>query len=716
MSTKTTFKRVALVAVASLGFGVLSSVAPANATEASTGVVTSVAVAASAASVGLNTNTTLTATIAHGNVAAATNTISIKGVVTSKPIGAATTLATPTMHAVINVVTGVSSAVAFTSTGSSSALSVMIGTYAIDGTDMSHSSSAVVGDTAIGTVAFQADTAGAYTLRFWQDANANGTADTGEQYGDIAITVTAATLSDFANASATTACTDGGNGGLIVSAVGVTKVGISGRVGVGASFAPNFTVTNNYKADGTACTASTNTNLQSANLAYSVTNPAGTAVTVTTASAGLVASAEQYVTGATETLVSGVSSTTSTKGSTVYFATATAGTYTVTVYHDANRDDLVSAGEAAVTATFVVVADGLPSITFTKFGQSDAATSAATKYGQLVKVSMRNGTAATTLAANETLTLVGPAGTVFDMISLMGTSLAMTDTGASNGVSQALTAANFNGAGDAYVNVGNTTAGGGIYTVTATVTGGTASGANGSFSITVLDDTTYARLGTVGAVTNANALDGVYGADLATGDATKTWYVKAGVSTGVSVGMVYGANQAASFQGLVTDTLGLITGVAGAKYNVHSSGLLTGAVAASATALGVTIPTTTVSLATNTTVATLAIDKNTDAVITINTQTAAPLYSYSDPTNTLKSYSLRAAVASSNTVSVLVTDQYGNAMPNVTVSGVVSGRNSTTVIPALFTNASGLVTYTLADVYTGTLAPVSYTHLRAHET
>jgi len=35
MSTKTTFKRIALVAVAALGFGVLSSVAPANATATS---------------------------------------------------------------------------------------------------------------------------------------------------------------------------------------------------------------------------------------------------------------------------------------------------------------------------------------------------------------------------------------------------------------------------------------------------------------------------------------------------------------------------------------------------------------------------------------------------------------------------------------------------------------------------------------------------------
>ncbi len=34
MSTKTTFRRVALVAVAAMGFGVLTSVAPASATDA----------------------------------------------------------------------------------------------------------------------------------------------------------------------------------------------------------------------------------------------------------------------------------------------------------------------------------------------------------------------------------------------------------------------------------------------------------------------------------------------------------------------------------------------------------------------------------------------------------------------------------------------------------------------------------------------------------
>jgi trimeric autotransporter adhesin len=718
MSTKTLRKRIALVAVSALGFGVIST-APSSAIESAAGVVTSIALTASSSTPGLNTATTISPKVTHGVLATAGDLITVKGVVLTKPTGSTGTIVTTAGTAIVAVAvagaTGAKSGVTYATTGASTSLFVNIATVANQGTNMVDSDSpsltSLAGGegttgTPFGSFTFAGDTAGSYTLRVWNDATANGINDAGEVYQDIVIAVTAATLTDFANAAATTACTNGGSGGLIVSAVGVTKVGISGRVGVGASFAPNFTVTNNFKADGTACTASTNTNAQSANLAYSVTNPAGTAVAVTTASAGTTASTEQYVTGATETLVSGVSSATSTKGSTVYFATATAGTYSITVYHDANRDDLVSAGEAATSATIVVVADGLPSITFTKFGQSDATTSAASAFGQLVKVSLRNGTAATTLAANETLTLTGPALTVFDMISVMGTSLAMTDTGASNSTTQALTAANFNGAGDAYVNIGNTTAAGGTFTITATVTGGTASGANGSFSITVLDATTYARFSTVGAVTNAKALLGVYGADLATGDAAKDWFVKAGVSTAVSVGMVYGANQAKSFQGLVTDTLGLITGVAGAKYNVHSSGLLTGAVTASATALGVTIPATTVALPTGTTVATLAIDKNTAGTITIKTQTAAPLYSYSDPTNTLPSYSLRAAVASSNTVSVLVTDQFGNVMPNVTVSGVIAGRNSTTVIPALFTNASGMVSYTLADVYTGTLALV----------
>ena len=48
MSTKTTFKRIALVAVAALGFGVLTSVAPASAGEATTAEVGSETVSVAA--------------------------------------------------------------------------------------------------------------------------------------------------------------------------------------------------------------------------------------------------------------------------------------------------------------------------------------------------------------------------------------------------------------------------------------------------------------------------------------------------------------------------------------------------------------------------------------------------------------------------------------------------------------------------------------------
>mgnify|MGYP007112324188 CR=1 FL=1 len=48
-------------------------------------------------------------------------------------------------------------------------------------------------------------------------------------------------------------------------------------------------------------------------------------------------------------------------------------------------------------------------------------------------------------------------------------------------------------AGNAYINVGNSTAGGGTYALTATISGGTASGATGSGSFTVVDTTSTWR-------------------------------------------------------------------------------------------------------------------------------------------------------------------------------------------------------------------------------
>ena len=88
MSTKTTFKRVALVAVAALGFGVLTSVAPAS---ASTTDVTSITAGVSApARVGVLSGTT-TLTVAHR---AQSDSYTVTAQITSAPTGSAKAILT----------------------------------------------------------------------------------------------------------------------------------------------------------------------------------------------------------------------------------------------------------------------------------------------------------------------------------------------------------------------------------------------------------------------------------------------------------------------------------------------------------------------------------------------------------------------------------------------------------------------------------------------
>jgi len=87
MSTKTTFKRVALVAVAALGLGVLSSVAPANAR--TSGVVVSLGTATSnAAVVGVSTTITMPITL---TTLTASDTFVVAAVLQAQPVGGSMT-------------------------------------------------------------------------------------------------------------------------------------------------------------------------------------------------------------------------------------------------------------------------------------------------------------------------------------------------------------------------------------------------------------------------------------------------------------------------------------------------------------------------------------------------------------------------------------------------------------------------------------------------
>jgi hypothetical protein len=82
MSTKTTFKRIALVAVAALGLGVVSSVAPAS---AATVYTTSISVTTNKAPVAGTTGTPVIHTVRFSTATTAAVAMSPRAILTSKP-------------------------------------------------------------------------------------------------------------------------------------------------------------------------------------------------------------------------------------------------------------------------------------------------------------------------------------------------------------------------------------------------------------------------------------------------------------------------------------------------------------------------------------------------------------------------------------------------------------------------------------------------------
>jgi hypothetical protein len=691
MSTKTTFKRIALVAVASLGFGTLGTAA-ANAAELYTTAITLTA----SANPGAGSAVTVTVSGTTAAAGGGSDVWTLKGYVLSKPAGSTAPITTT---AGANAADGTT----FANTGSTTTLGVLIGADDADG--------ATATAKTFGTFAFVPSAAGSYTIRVFNDQSADGLVSPAEGFQDIAITVgsAASALTELGNAATTTASAGADLVGLLVPSVGATIDEVSGRVGLMVGFAPHYFIKRNAGHAG----ASANTNTAKANLNYSVTNPAGTAVSVVSAKVAGVASTEQNVQGdagtITTTATASTTTTTSTKGSVVYFNPATAGTYTITVWHDADGNDLVSAGEASGTKTVVIAADALPSITFTKYGSNPtAAQSADGQWGQLVKVSLKNGTTPWELAANESLVLTSAADTTDFLAYTQYSKDVVTWTDVASGVSTlTLTAAAFNSNGDAYINVGDTTTAGGTFTVSSVINGGTANGASGSFTITTIatsGTTGYTLIGnSTTSFTNANDGLGVQGATIADGDNSKTWNVKLGVATTVSAKVVSGVNDYKLYNGLLTDTLGLLTGVVGAKYNVNATTLTTGSVATSAVSLSVAIPATTAALASGTTVATLVIDKATDATLTIAATSSTVSSVSADPTDLVGDFSIRAANASTNKFTAYVWDQFGNAVSGAAVTASVTGRNATTVATTLLSDATGAVSFSVADTYTGTL-------------
>ena len=165
MSTKTTFKRVALVAVASMGFGVLTSVAPASAVNEANSVVTAVSVTALTTPARVSAPATTTFKIT--NTLGVADTVEFAAVITAKP---ATSLLNDYTGAAF---TNAGEALAGTATGAATAGDVA----AARGPKYVITAAAIVANTTAavaGSLTFTPDVAGTYKITVFSDSAGTG--------------------------------------------------------------------------------------------------------------------------------------------------------------------------------------------------------------------------------------------------------------------------------------------------------------------------------------------------------------------------------------------------------------------------------------------------------------------------------------------------------------------------------------------------------------
>jgi len=289
MSTKTLRKRIALVAVSALGFGLMSS-APSSAGAgdeiADLQAITSALVTGGSATVGITTAANFDITLTSPAVTAANaDTATIYAAVTSAPVGGGATVVWTRATA------GTTPAITANITPGSPSGQKVVVTYG------GNISAAVTG--AVGKLAVTPDTAGSYVVTVWHDKNRDGIFTAGETSRTIAVTATSAgavLANQIPNSADATAGADSSLNGVKVSSVGVEVVQVSGRTGIQVGFAPQYRLTRNA---GTITAANEVPTMAAkfATISYSVTNPAGTAVTVVSAQGGATASTSQAIAG-----------------------------------------------------------------------------------------------------------------------------------------------------------------------------------------------------------------------------------------------------------------------------------------------------------------------------------------------------------------------------------------------------------------------------------
>jgi hypothetical protein len=205
MSTKTLRKRIALVAVSALGFG-LMSVTPVFADEATSTEVTAVTVAAPSTG---RIGSALTSAVGFTTASAANDdTVTLKGIFVSKPAGS---LATIIFDNTGLAVGGSDAETAVFTAAAGFQPSKLVVTFT-DGATTPPTSAAQVA----GRVGFIPDVAGDYVIKVWHDADGDGAIGASEiKAADRTFTVGAAPTAVTVTKFGATTCEDASNGSIV---------------------------------------------------------------------------------------------------------------------------------------------------------------------------------------------------------------------------------------------------------------------------------------------------------------------------------------------------------------------------------------------------------------------------------------------------------------------------------------------------------------------
>jgi hypothetical protein len=667
MSTKTLRKRIALVAVASLGFGLMSAV-PASAVvnAAPTSVVAGAAATAPTSIIIAEQPVGIQFQIpfyVSGGTPTATQTYGLVVTTTVAPTGG---------EVWCNKTSGSVTAAAGCTLGTTGYAITANGTAAADGTLVL--GTGTTADTlketmAAGSIWVKANVPGTYSVTIGVIGAAATTTSTAVSFiinpTNVATTFTTATTSSAGRVGQQVSIPVTANIAALDLSGLAAETGSYHQVGIAAAITSQPAAS----AGGTVKYPLLTTTAEGAGTAYdAVITGDGQGTSSHTAVQYLGANAARDNMAAKTNLAVG----------TITFTPTVAGTYTVVVWNESSNitaEPSLSGTESYQTFT-INVASGVGSVTLTPINATAAAVSN-TNYGakgSLVKVSIKDAAGnATTLAPGEFVTLTPTSGGIVKLVNT---------NAASSTAAQAynLSAGDFDSTGTAWVNITNAAAAEDIVTLTATTTAGV--GSSTTLTFEPIEDTSAqpTAFGTSGFVATAANISGI-----PLGKSTITY-------------RILGTTAEKYQQFNVVDTASYITGssIAGLSWDAAVKGSKT---ATATVAAGTAYYAVTATVPGATQVNTAYSVNNEVGTTTANVARALVV---ANGVGVATPSGINAIVGSTNSVRVLLKDNFSRAYASQTLTATVTGKNPTVVAQSAVTDATGYATFTFVDANTNT--------------